>query len=198
MLTIAYHCITFYSNTEHQCVSVWVKLHGSVALNCHVVWLETLKCFPSSEACPLFLHTEAENPRIVIAVFEESPAVFHSLLCFRKITSQMWHGMTLVHRLVHDAIQASPGFNQIKSPCWKNCGIGLLLWKQDLRFFTPSKCLWKKAVLLKQNAHARIHSHNMPALWRFCGTDTHSQHSPGAQHIYLWAQLRAWNLNMLC
>lgn len=58
----------------------------------------------------------ALNTTINLKAITHSPS---RTRCFCKITSQTWHGMTLVHTLVHRAIQASHIFNQIKSSCWK-------------------------------------------------------------------------------
>lgn len=49
----------------------------------------------------------------------------------------------------------------------RKCGIELPLWKQDPGFLTPSKCLWKKAALLKQmHIHTYIHACTVMVLQR--------------------------------
>lgn len=124
------------------------------------------------------------------SIWKLSHTVCQRALCFCKITSQTWHGMTLVHTLVHGAIQASHIFNQIKYSCWK------WRWNWITALETSSWISCNKQVPLKERHTFECkHTHFVSTVM----SHTHMQPTfpPCRRHIYLWAQLKAWNLNML-
>lgn len=114
--------------SQMQCVKICVKAFSLISVNRKSrAWDFSRWTISHDDTCQCTCIQNLQSsytlqPKYTSArpsIWKLSHAVRQWALCFCKITSQTWHGMTLVHTLVHGAIQGSHIFNQIKSSCWK-------------------------------------------------------------------------------